>query len=235
MDIITHLFNECLKYNVVPTQWKDANIAPVPKIAKPSKLEDYRPISLTSTLCKVMERLLAKYIIEQTKELWVENQQYGFLPGKSTTDAIVQVIEDWSKALENNQSISAIFFDFSSAFDLVDHELLMTKLEKYLPRWLTTWIAKYLTNRRQRVKTPNHETDWKNVEAGVIQGSVLGPILFIIFISDLNEHIPKNIKAPKYADDIIAYDIHNKTEQSNIQKAADGVNEWSDLNRMILS
>ena len=129
-----------------PTQWKDANIAPVPKIAKPSKPEDYRPISLTSTLCKVMERLLAKFIIEQTKELWLENQQYGFLPGKNTSDALIQVIEDLSKAFDNNQSISAIFFDFTSAFDLVEHELLMPKLEKYLPRWLTTWIAKYLTN-----------------------------------------------------------------------------------------
>jgi len=235
LDIVTHLFNECIKYNVVPTQWKDANIAPVPKTAKPSKPEDYRPISLTSTLCKVMERLLAKFIIEQTKELWLENQQYGFLPGKNTSDALIQVIEDLSKAFDNNQSISAIFFDFTSAFDLVEHEILMPKLEKYLPRWLTTWIAKYLTNRRQRVKTPNHETDWKDVEAGVIQGSVLGPILFIIFLSDINEYIPKNIKAPKYADDILTIDIHDKNEKSNIQEAANGVSKWCELNRMIIS
>ena len=78
-----------------------------------------------------MERLLAKFIIEQTKELWLENQQYGFLPGKSTTDALIQVIEDLSKAFGNNQSVTAIFFDFTSAFDLVEHELLMPKLEKY--------------------------------------------------------------------------------------------------------
>ena len=90
---------------MVPTQWKDANIAPVPKIAKPSKPEDYRPISLTSTLCKVMERLLAKFIIEQTKELWLENQQYGFLPGKNTSDAFF-----FSFFLSHNFNLIRIIF-----------------------------------------------------------------------------------------------------------------------------
>jgi len=234
-EVITHLFNGCIRPNIIPNQWKEANIAPVLKVARPTKASDYRPISLTSTLCKIMERLLAKIIIEKTKNIWVDNQQFGFLPGKSTSDAVIQVIEDWSKAIDNKQSISTIFFDFSKAFDLVNHELLLNKLEKHLPSWLTSWIAVYLTNRRQRVKTPDYTTKWYNVEAGVIQGSVLGPILFIIFLSDINNYIPPNIKAPKYADDIATYCIYNETSENNIQLAADGVNKWSEVNKMKLN
>lgn len=234
-EVITHLFNSCLRQNIVPDQWKEANIAPVPKTARPSKPADYRPISLTSTICKVMERLLAKVIVEKTKSIWIDNQQFGFLPGKSTSDAVIQVIEDWSKAIDSKNSISNIFFDFSKAFDMVNHEILLNKLEKHLPRWLTTWIATYLTNRRQRVKTTKYTTKWYSVEVGVIQGSVLGPILFIIFLSDINNYIPANIKAPKYADDIATYCIYNDEAQNNIQLAAEGVSKWADINKMKLN
>jgi hypothetical protein len=118
---------------------------------------------------------------------------------------------------------------------MVSHELLMTKLEQHLPRWLTTWIATYLIGRKQRVKTPNHTTEWHNVEAGVIQGSVLGPILFIIFLSDINSFIPNNIQAPKYADDIATYCIYKEDSQNNIQEAADGVSKWAKQNKMKLN
>jgi hypothetical protein len=234
-EIITFIFNECLAKNVVPSQWREANIAPVPKVKKPGKPEDYRPVCLTSTLCKVLERILAKIIFQRTKSLWLNNQQFGFLPGMSTTDALIQVIEDWANAIDKNQIIWAIFFDFSKAFDLVDHEILMRKLEKYLPRWMTSWIAKYLLDRKQRVKAGDRTTAWKEVEAGVIQGSVLGPILFIIFLSDIEEYLPSNIKAPKYADDILTYCISKKGEENRIQEAAEAVLKWTKDNKMKLN
>lgn len=103
-EVITHLFNCCIRTKIVSDQWKEANIAPVPKVARPSKPADYCPISLTSTMCKVMERLLAKTIINETKTIWAENQQFGFLPGKSTSDAVIQVIED-KQPTTNYQSV----------------------------------------------------------------------------------------------------------------------------------
>lgn len=118
---------------------------------------------------------------------------------------------------------------------MVNHEILLTKLEKHLPRWLTSWIASYLLNRKQRVKTPNVTNKCYNVEAGVIQGSVLGPILFIIFLTNINEYIPANIKAPKYADDISTYCIYDDQAENNIQMAADGVSKWSEINQMKLN
>ena len=111
----------------------------------------------------------------------------------------------------------------------------MKKLEKYLPRWLTTWIAQYLLDRKQRVKAGDKTTEWKGVEAGVVQGSVLGPILFIIFLSDIEEYMPNNIKSPKYADDILAYCMTKKGEENRIQEAADAVLKWTSDNKMKLN
>ncbi len=171
--LITALFNLCLINSFVPFQWKSANITPIPKVQIPTNPLDYRPISLTSSLCKLFERILAKFILKQTESLWKNNSQYGFLPKRSTMDAIVQVIEDWSEAKDTKKNILAIFFDFAKAFDLVDHVKLLEKLLKYLPRWLVSWIAAYLQGRRQRVVMGTKTTEWKQVEAGVVQGSVL--------------------------------------------------------------
>ena len=146
--IITHLFNISIKNSFVPLQWKQANISAIPKTNNPKTATDYRPIALTSSLCKVLERILVKLIMKHTEQLWNTNKQYGFIPGRSTLDAIIEVIEDWEKALDNNEKIHAVFYDFAKAFDLVDHNVLMKKLDKLLP----TWIAQYLTDRKQRVK-----------------------------------------------------------------------------------
>ena len=105
------------------------------------------------------------------------------------------------------EDILAIFFDFAKAFDLVQHRKMLEKFESkgYLPSWLISWLAAYLHNRKQRVVVGQIKTEWKPVEAGVIQGSVLGPILFLLFILDVNEYLPKETDLLKYADDILTY------------------------------
>ena len=118
-------------------------------------------------------------------------------------DAIIQVINDWSLAFDKKVQVLAIFFDFAKAFDLVDHVELLTKLKTIIPVWLISWLAAYLTDRKQRIKAGEITTEWFNVEAGVIQGSVIGPILFILFISDINKYLPEGVELEKYADDIL--------------------------------
>jgi hypothetical protein len=103
-------------------------------------------------------------------------------------DAIVKVIDDWERALDNKETIHPAFYDFSKAFDLVNHKRLMQKLKKLLPTYLTSWIAEWLSDRKQRVKCGNTYSLWELVVAGVIQGSVLGPIPFLLYISDINEY-----------------------------------------------
>ena len=231
IDVIQHLFQISFRSGEVPQQWREADIVPIPKVPRPREEADYRGISLTSALCKTFERLLSKQILHRTRHIWLTNDQHGFLPGKCTSDVTTKVIDDWSRAIDNKQTVYAIFFDFSKAFDLVDHELLLKKLRDLLPPMSTKWIANYLSDRQQRVKTTEHTSSWAAVQAGVIQGSVLGPTLFILFIADLNNRIPAGVKAPKYADDILAYSIF----QALTQLAADRINEWTTENKMRLN
>ena len=122
---------------------------------------------------------------------------------------------------------SAIFFDFAKAFDLVDHELLLEKLQRLLPTWLVSWIAAYLSGGKQRrVKVGDIETEWMDVAAGVIQGSVLGTILFIIFILDINDYMPEEVELEKYADDILNYIIGKATSTNLPQEVVDAVQRW---------
>ena len=231
---LTQLYNQCINNSFTPSQWKTANITPIPKITNPAVATDYRPIANLSTIDKIFQRVLAKYIVTITSKIWKNNKQYGFLPGRSTMDAILQVIEDWSQASDQHKQLLAIFFDFEKAFDLVDHALLLAKLSKYLPAWLISWLASYLAERQQRVKTNGFETEWLRVEAGVIQGSVIGPILFILFIVDINDYLPQKAELEKYADDILSYLI-GKFNCSLPQKIADGISKWCDENKMKLN
>jgi hypothetical protein len=168
--------------------------------------------------------------------IWLTNKQFGFLPGRSTMDAIIEVLDDWNFAKDQKRAIIAIFFDFAKAFDMVNHELLLEKLVALnLPGWLTSWIAAFLTDRKQRVVYNKTTTEWKNVEAGVIQGSVLGPILFILFLSDINKYFPDGVTFEKYADDILAYIIYDKSAGDLPQQIADGVQRWCADNQMRLN
>jgi hypothetical protein len=162
-------------------------------------------------------------------------QALWFLPGKCTLDAVVKVMFDFTKAMVSNQSILAIFLDFAKAFDLVSHNILISKLDKQLITWITNWTAAYLTNRQQRVRMNNIEADWKSVEAGVIQGSVLGPILFLLFIAYINECIPNDVDFKKYADNIISYISGKSTTSQLPQQAVDAVQHWCLKNKMRLN
>jgi hypothetical protein len=137
-----------------------------------------------------MEKIIAKDILRHTKALWRKSDQFGFLPDRNTMDAIVKVIDDWERALDNKETIHAAFYGFSKAFDLVNHKRLMQKLKKLLPTFLTSWIAEWLSDRKQRVKCGNTYSLRELVVAGVIQRSVLSPILFLLYISDINEYLP---------------------------------------------
>ena len=233
--VIAHLINTSFRYSFVPAQWKEANIVPIPKINNPASPSDLRPIALTAIMSKVAERLIVKEILNHTKEIWKDNKQHGFLPGRNTMDALIQVIDEWEKAKDANNTVHAVFYDFAKAFDMVDHEILLTKIGKLIPEWITSWIAEYLSRRKQRVKVGNETATWKPVEAGVVQGSVLGPTLFLLYISDLNGHVGETVELIKFADDLLTFTVFKDLASDNIQQAVDGVTEWADINKMQLN
>jgi hypothetical protein len=146
-------------------------------------------------------------------------------------DALIQVIEEWNRATDEGRTTHAVFFDFKKAFDLINHLILLTKLDQLLPKLLTSRNARYLKGRKQRVKSNDKFSQWLDEEAGVIQGSVLGPILFIVFISDTNSYKPPTIELTKYADDL---GFHNNyiDQKDDIQLAVDGVEKWAIENDM---
>ena len=206
------IFNHCVNNGIAIDEWRLGNITPIPKVSNPTARTDMRPITITSTTCKLMKRIIAKHILSLTRSKLLSNKQFGFLPGRCNTDALNLFLEDWGRAIDcGDQQVIAIFFDFAKAFDLVDHERLIIKIEPLLPQWLINWIAALLSHRKQRVIYRGLATRWRDVLADVVQNSGLGPVLFLLSVLDINEYLPPGVELHKYADDILAYIIGNAT------------------------
>ena len=232
---LVHIFNHCINNGIVIDEWRLGNITPIPKVPNPSEPSDMRPIAITSTPCKIIERIISKHILTCCREQLVTNKQFGFLPRRSTTDALIKVLDDWGRAIDDgHQKVISIFFDFAKAFDLVDHVRLLFKITPLLPQWLINWIVSWLSDRKQRVIFKGTVTCWRDVMAGVVQGSVLGRTLFLLFILDINDYLPDGVELLKYADDILAYIIGSQT--TNLpQDIVNAVQSWCTDNKMRLN
>lgn len=195
------LFNLSLETGIFPSNWKIANVTPVFKKDSPSDYKNYRPISLISVLGKVMERCIYKHIHNYLVEhSIISSHQSGFTPGDSAINQLINITNEFGKALDQGKEIRVIFCDISKAFDRVWHKGLLRKLESIgINGTLLAWVTDYLSNRKQRVVINGCSSDWRGIRAGVPQGSILGPLLFIIFINDIVYSIRSTIKL--FADD----------------------------------
>ena len=203
---LTTLFNNSLKSGQFPTEWKQANVTPVPKSGDSHLISNYRPISVIPVIAKVFETLIHRQMYEylQTHKL-LNPAQSGFRPNYSTQDVLLRSVDDWKKALDRGEVVGSLFIDLSKAFDSIDHPLLLSKLEAYGVQDIELqWFTDYLEGRRQKVTLEGESSDWSDVTRGVPQGSILGPLLFIIFMNDLpdcTDHCTVNL----YADDTTIY------------------------------
>ena len=158
------------------------------------------------------------------------SRQFGFIKGRSTVLQLMKIIDDWSYALDNNKQVDAIYFDIMKAFDTVPHQRLLGKLESYgLSVEIVSWIKNFLTNRVQRVSVNGSDSKWQNVMSGIPQGSILGPVLFIIYMNDLPENITSEIYL--FADDTKIYCVietinDQRILQSDIRKLEDWSRKW---------
>ena len=225
---LTYIFQKSLDMGVVPTDWKLANVTPIHKKGPKHISSNYRPISLTSILCKIMERIIRDSIMEHMEQnrLFTEHQ-HGFRKGRSCITQLIEVIDEWTEHLNNRDSIDAVYLDFQKAFDTVPHKRLLTKLEGYGIRGkLLKWIGSYLTDRQQRVILNGKESEWQAVTSGIPQGSVLGPTLFLLYINDLPDVVDSVVKL--FADDAKVYSVVNNDEQqSKLQDDLDNLMNWS--------
>ena len=202
-NLFNNLFNKSLNEGVIPDVLKRAAILPVFKNGDRSIPANYRPISLTPILMKIFERIARKQIVNFLSQLNIFNPtQHGFREGRSCLSALLGVYDDIMSSLsEGSECVDMVYLDFAKAFDKVDHGILLHKLRDFgISGKLGIWLHSLLLNRSQFVRIPGGFSTDSQVISGVPQGTVLGPLLFLILMSDINKGV-SNTKIISFADD----------------------------------
>ena len=223
------LFDLTLSEGKLPKDFKIAEVRPIYKKGDKSQPGNYRPVSLTSVLCKVMETFIKNSLNNHLiNNNILSDQQFGFVSGRSTITQLIVTLNEWLFSLDNDINIDAAYMDFRKAFDTVPHRRLINKLKGYnISGPVLDWIESFLSERQQFVKINNACSTHQKVTSGVPQGSVLGPTLFIFFINDL-PNVVKNSSVKIFADDTKVYrEIKNDNDVKDLQNAIDEMYNWT--------
>ena len=223
------LFNKSLELQTFPAEWKLANIIPIHKKGDKSDTTNYRPISLISCLGKVLEKCVFKYLYNYLVEYnKITSVQSGFRPKDSAVFQLIDLYDTFCRALDDGKEVRVVFCDISKAFDRVWHRGLLFKLRRMgISGPLLEWFQSYLENRFQRVAIEGCVSDYQKVKAGVPQGSILGPLLFLIYINDIVSDIKSNIRL--FADDTSLYLIVEDPEIAAdlMNSDLDKIHQWA--------
>ena len=235
---LTHICNLSLQQGIFPNEMKIANVLPLYKADDPMAFNNYRPVSILCCISKVFEKMMYSRLLDflNTYKILVE-YQFGFRKQHSTYMALLALMDELTKALENKDYVVGIFLDFSKAFDTVNHIILLHKLYHYGVRGSALlWFESYLSGRKQYVTYNGVASTVKTIECGVPQGSILGPLLFLIYINDLAK-VSKNLMSILFADDTNMFNKgKNPMEiQTTINTELEHVSLWLKVNKLSLN
>ena len=226
---LTLLFQRTFEEGTLPDAWKEAEVKPIFKKGRKDSPGNYRPVSLTSIICKIFETFLRNALNDHLiNNCLLSKEQFGFCKARSCVSQLLVTINEWFTSLDDKIPVDAAYLDFRKAFDSVPHKRLLAKLYGYGVRGKALqWITSFLKNRSQYVNVNNNLSKKVDVTSGVPQGSVLGPSLFIYFINDLPDVTSCLIKI--FADDTKAYlPIRSTEDQEKLQFSIDKLVEWTD-------
>jgi hypothetical protein len=236
--IITHLINHSFTTCTFPNNWKKARVTPIFKAGDPAEPGNYRPISILPVISKVIERVvfdqLYKYLNDNNL---IYVNQSGFRPSFSTATALINISEDWYNEIDNGNIIGLCMLDLKKAFDTVNHNILLDKLKLYgVSKYVTNWFNSYLSNRTQFTCVDGISSDLKDILCGLPQGSIDGPLGFLIYINDLPKLVSHS-KVSMYADDTALY--YASSSVDDIVKCMNedlvSVNNWLKCNKLSLN
>ena len=228
------LFTTSYNIGQIPSEWKTANVVPVHKKGPKASVENYRPISLTCLIMKVFEKIVRDELLAKCQDK-LNGGQHGFLPQRSCTTQMLNFNDSLSISLNDNIRTDVIYFDFAKAFDSVNHDIILRKLKEQfnIDGTLLKFIMNYLYNRKQCVLVGGVKSAMRNVTSGVPQGSILGPLFFVLFINDMFSCVSEGTDIMLYADDTkIWRRIETWEDHLILQHDIDMLFEWSLLNKM---
>ena len=234
---ITYVLNLCIENGYWPTHLKKAEIIPIFKEGDKHLMTNYRPISLISNIAKIFEKVVYSRLanfIHQNKIL--ADNQFGFVEKRGTNDALLKVTELIYESIDQSKPTIATFLDLKKAFDTVNHDILIRRLSSYGVRGLAlNLLSSYLTDRTQSAKIDNKKSNSYNVTMGVPQGTILGPLLFILYINELLKLLPSNLVS--YADDTVIIFSGNswKEVQDKMNSTLEVVGDWLSSNQLSLN
>lgn len=241
---LADIYNWSMRLGQVPSVWKHSLITPLLKPSKdPLQPSSYRPISILSPACKSMERIIKDKLLPYLIKYDIyAHRQHGFRPNASVLTNMIDCENTWTSALSKKHIVDIIYIDFEKAFDTVCHKLLIHKCSHYgLPPSLVHWLDSYLSNRTFSVRMNNILSDPQSVLSGVPQGSVLGPILYCVYTSDISRMLTtfSHVHCQEYADDLklfVTYDPKNPgCAPTQLQQSLDALTQWSSHNHLRIS
>ncbi|RUM41879.1 MAG: hypothetical protein DSY80_08180 [Desulfocapsa sp.] len=225
---LTQIFNTSLNQGRLPTIWRRAQVTALFKKGSRKEPCNYRPVSLTCIACKILESIIRDHLMDHLKRNKLfSSRQYGFIGGRSTGLQMLKVLEKWTEILDRGGEIDVIYLDFMKAFDTVPHRRLLSKLSSYgIHGEVLSWIKAFLCDRRQRVAVRGSFSDWLDVLSGIPQGSVLWPLLFVLYINDLPDNMMSEVFM--FADDTKVFrEIKDDTDRATLQADLEELQTWS--------